>query len=408
MITVFIPNPVFAEQEYGGIDIHGFISQGYLKTDDNNYLAETEDGSFQFNEMGINFTTEVNSKLRLGIQLFAMDMGINGNDKIKLDWASADFRWKDWLGIQVGRNKVRNSFYMETRDLDMLRTSVLLPQSVYSDLVRDTFSSARGVEIYGRFLLGPAGILFYYAGLGVANYSKDTGFAYVFSEAFASQSLEITGVTADMTPAGGFTWHTPLEGFRIKTGTFLPITMTITGNFPSGTKFEYCSEFGGYYTSMEYAFEKLKIVGEFLTLNFEGKWDLGLGFEDRDPISYQGWYIAVNYDFTQFFKTSLSYAESYPDTNNRDGKKTYSSSMYNDIIGLTDDPVYKNDFEAWLKTWTCSIRIDLNEYWLFKFEVAYNDGFGAYTSAKNDDDGDGKLDIDRYWVLYAAKVTFIF
>jgi len=39
------------------VAIHGFISQGYLKSDHNDFLAETEKGSFQFNEMGLNFST---------------------------------------------------------------------------------------------------------------------------------------------------------------------------------------------------------------------------------------------------------------------------------------------------------------------------------------------------------------
>ena len=38
------------ENEWGTIDIHGFISQGFLKSDRNNFYAKTEDGTFRFNE----------------------------------------------------------------------------------------------------------------------------------------------------------------------------------------------------------------------------------------------------------------------------------------------------------------------------------------------------------------------
>ena len=36
--------------------IHGFVSQGFIKSTDNNYLGQSERGSFEFTEVGINFT----------------------------------------------------------------------------------------------------------------------------------------------------------------------------------------------------------------------------------------------------------------------------------------------------------------------------------------------------------------
>jgi len=115
----------------GGIDIHGLISQGFLKSDDNNFLAnDSEDGTFQYNDMGINFSKKLTEQIRLGLQLFARDLGDIGNDDVELDWAFADYRWKDWLGLQVGKIKFPHGLYGETRDIDALRTNILLPQHV--------------------------------------------------------------------------------------------------------------------------------------------------------------------------------------------------------------------------------------------------------------------------------------
>jgi hypothetical protein len=36
------------------VAFHGFLSQGFLATSDYNYLGDTEDGSFQFTEVGVN------------------------------------------------------------------------------------------------------------------------------------------------------------------------------------------------------------------------------------------------------------------------------------------------------------------------------------------------------------------
>ncbi len=83
------------------INIHGFIAQGYMQSSDNNFLADTKDGTFEFNETAINFSTRVTPKLHVGIQFFAHDLGDLGNDEIKVDWAFADYRWNSRLGLRV-------------------------------------------------------------------------------------------------------------------------------------------------------------------------------------------------------------------------------------------------------------------------------------------------------------------
>ena len=139
--------PLSAASEDFDVDIHGFISQGYLKTDHNNYMAQTEEGSFEFNEMGLNFGTDLTEKLRIGMQLFARDLGKDGNDDLVLDWAFADYRWRDWLGFRVGRIKMPFGYYNSIRDFDMLRTSVFAPQSVYPEMLRDMISFMKGLSL---------------------------------------------------------------------------------------------------------------------------------------------------------------------------------------------------------------------------------------------------------------------
>ena len=43
----------------GNVDVHGFVSQGYMRSQHNNYLAnDSSDGTFAFNEIGINFSKQ--------------------------------------------------------------------------------------------------------------------------------------------------------------------------------------------------------------------------------------------------------------------------------------------------------------------------------------------------------------
>ncbi len=92
-------------EEPSDMQIHGFVSQGYIKTTRNNYLTDSarRQGSFDFTEVGINFTKQLNDKLRVGLQLFAHDLGPLGNYSPQFDWYYLDYHLFDWLGIRAGK-----------------------------------------------------------------------------------------------------------------------------------------------------------------------------------------------------------------------------------------------------------------------------------------------------------------
>ena len=105
------------------LETHGFVSQGYIRTTDNNYLARSASsrGSFEFSEVGLNFTQPLGEHLRAGVQLFARDLGPLGNYDIKADWFYLDYRWTDALGLRAGRIKLPCGLYNEINDIDSAR-----------------------------------------------------------------------------------------------------------------------------------------------------------------------------------------------------------------------------------------------------------------------------------------------
>ncbi len=143
------------------IEIHGFASTGYIKTDHNNYLVLSEDGSFEFNEAGLNVTTALSENLRVGVQLFSRDLGDVGNNDIELDWALLDYHWNEALGLRVGRIKIPMGLYNDTRDYDLLRTSILLPQGLYNVYFREAEIAYQGAGLYGNLALAAGGRLGY-------------------------------------------------------------------------------------------------------------------------------------------------------------------------------------------------------------------------------------------------------
>ena len=72
------------------IEVHAFLSQGYIVSTGNNYLASSSQGSFEFTEAGINFTKQLTENLRAGLQLFARKLGPVGDYNVKFDWFYLD------------------------------------------------------------------------------------------------------------------------------------------------------------------------------------------------------------------------------------------------------------------------------------------------------------------------------
>jgi|HubBroStandDraft_6_1064221.scaffolds.fasta_scaffold00005_44 TonB family protein len=114
------------------IQVHGFLSQGFVYTNDNNWLTmNTSQGSAAFTDFGVNLSTHINDKLQVGAQGYDRNLGQLGQYHPSLDWAVADYRFKTWFGVRGGKVKTTLGLYNDTQDLDFLHTFALLPQSVY-------------------------------------------------------------------------------------------------------------------------------------------------------------------------------------------------------------------------------------------------------------------------------------
>jgi|GEM_PF-4675935 hypothetical protein len=63
---------VGAASSEDAVMFHGFVSQGYMLTEGNNYLGQSEGpGTLNFNEFAVNATATPIDRLRIGVQIFA-------------------------------------------------------------------------------------------------------------------------------------------------------------------------------------------------------------------------------------------------------------------------------------------------------------------------------------------------
>ena len=93
-------------QDFEGIVVHGFVSQGFLFSSNNNYLSmKSTDGSPQWTDGAVSISDSLTDNLRVGIQLHMYQLGQFGGPNIQVDWASGDYRVNDYLGFRAGKVK---------------------------------------------------------------------------------------------------------------------------------------------------------------------------------------------------------------------------------------------------------------------------------------------------------------
>lgn len=382
LITIAIwINPVKA-YEVENIDIHGFISQGFLKSNEYNYITHnSKDGSFEYNEMGINFSKGLSEKLRIGVQLFARDIGDAANNKITLDWAYADYRWEDWFGLRIGKIKIPIGLHNETRDLDMLRTCIILPQGIYEDLTRDNLIASKGIGLYGNKEIGAAGNLSYQLLAGVLDSNIESGSGKLLYDGVAESGGNVNGENDyDTNYTGSFWWETPLEGLRAGYS-FLHVQAKAPLIF--GGVLETDLEYTVLYQilSAEYIWENLIVTTEYLER--ETKSTL-LGNEAND--NSQAYYVSTSYAFNDLFTLGIYYSVYYQNKDDKDGTALTINHM------------------AWQKDLALTLRFDINEYWVFKVEGHRVDGTANVLGIDNPDNNYSKSD----WNYFAAKASFSF
>ena len=134
--------------------VRGFVSQGYINSEDNNYLLPNDrEGSGEFNEAAVTIAAEPAERVHVGIQLLGRDFGLRKTSNVVVDWAYGDFRWRDEVGFRAGKIKLPYGLYNQTRDVDMLRTSGFAHVERYADQRSVRHGTGRQTDFQHRCVL---------------------------------------------------------------------------------------------------------------------------------------------------------------------------------------------------------------------------------------------------------------
>jgi hypothetical protein len=359
------------------IDIHAFVSQGFILTSGNNYLArDTTHGSFQFSEVGLNFTKDLTDRLRLGLQLFAEDIGPTGNYNAKLDWVYADYRWKDWLGLRVGRVKIPFGLYNELQDVDSARLPILLPQSVYplensTDLLAQT-----GGELYGYLRMGGAGALDYHAYLGTI---------YAPIPTYPPGLPYLSSFNVPYVAGGRLMWETPLEGLRVG-GTAQ--ALRVDGTYALGTLSSQVQLPAILWVaSAEYSAHDWLLAVEYSRWCAKATSSNPLLFPVIPPLVQERAYAMAAYRESKWLQTGAYYSWYFP-------------NAVTDVPGSqgAGPSARQNDLAA-------TVRFDINSFWLVKVEGHYMFGTAGLDPTLNSNIPTNNL-AERWGVLLLKTTAY--
>jgi hypothetical protein len=369
------------------LDVHAFVSQGFILSIRNNYLAEAKNGSVEFAEAGINFTMPLSDRMRVGVQLFTRDLGPIGNYDATFDWFYLDYKLFDWLGVRAGRVKVPFGLYNEFSDIDAARPFVLLPQSMYSLQNRDFLLAQTGGELYGYLDLSDFGALEYRAYGGTIWLEDNSG---------PNSATKIHYINIPYLAGGRLLWETPLAGLRVG-GSLQLLRLEVAGvvdpavvamlkmldKLPAMATgaVEASGDAVLAVASVEYAAYDWLLAAEYGRQRNET--------ESTEPaLSREGittverMYVAIAYRITPWLQPGAYYAVQFPDVDDRSGRTQQQHDL------------------------ALSVRFDVNEHWLFKLEGHFFDGTAQLSSALNE--GKQRKDLKRQWGMLLAKTTAYF
>ena len=355
------------------IQVHGFASQGYVDTADNNWLTMNTKGggSFGFTEMSLNLSTPVTDNLRAGAQVYDRNLGQLGQYHPSLDWAMMDYRFRSWFGLRGGKVKTVFGLYNDSQDQDFLRTFALLPQSVYPTDLRDALIAHLGVDLYGEVhVRHRLGDLSYTAFTGHRHDSIYSGGAYIASR-YGIQDSTFSGLQygADLR------WRTPLNGFvvgasrlnedvsdrgmvrnpELDPGMSLPYTAT--------DKSDWTNQFYGEYTR-----GKLRVDSEFRrhAIRLLDEVAKALGTTSENVIV--GWYVSGTYRVMKRLAVGSYYS-----------RYTFTSRTAGPLALFFPDQTDTSDPLNHVYDKVVTARVDLKKYWNVKVEGHFMNGVGVGT-----------------------------
>ena len=378
----------------GDIQIHGFAGQSYILTSDNDVFGNSDaGGTFGFTEAGLNASARVSPKLQLSSQMLSRRAGQGTSATPRLDYAVLDYRAysheMNQFGIRVGRLKNPFGFYNDTRDVPFTRPSIMLPQSIYFDRIRNFGLSGDSVQVYGENAVFNWGTVSTQFGvLWPLVHNRDTEVAVLGSP-------QPGHLTREASYIGRSVFETIDKRIRLAvSGAWFNTSYDPAGKDDHLGPGSF--QFTPVYFSAQYNTERWSLTSEYALRH--SKYDNNFGDSSRTGKALSGmnvygesFYFQGEYRFTPKWEAILRYDVLFTDRDDRDGKR---------YAAATGGPAYSR----FSKDITVGLRWNITPEFMLRAEYHRVDGTGWLSKLDNP----VSKDTSEHWDLYAIQASYRF
>ena len=376
------------------LQIHGFASQGYITTSDNDVFGNSDNGgSFGLTEAGLNASIRPLSRLQVSAQVLSRRAGVGNTGMPRLDYGFLDYRLysheANQFGIRVGRLKNPFGFYNETRDVAFTRPSILLPQSIYFDRTRNLGLSGDSVQLYGETAIGNIGTLSTQFGVlwPIVN-DKDTELALLGALRPGHLTREVSFIGRGIFETNDKRIRLGVSGIWVNSE-YDPV-FHIKNDIGPGAL-----QFTPIYFSAQYNAERWSLTSEYALRHFKYDNNFNNPLNGLDFFG-ESFYFQGEYRFTPKWEGFVRYDVLFTDRSDRDGSKWAAHAPHR--AGL--------EHSRFAKDITVGLRWNVTPQFMLRAEYHHVNGTG-WLSRLDNDPSKGETTV-QIWDLFAIQASYRF
>lgn len=398
----------------GDIRVKGFLNQGYINTSGNNYLGETQAGSFDFGEVGLNLYYRPINRVYFSAQVSSRNVGDHdsGEDDFRLDYGLIGFNLFSNnsydASLRLGRFKYFYGLYNDIQDISSAIPGVMPPQIMYYEYVLPDLT-IDGVQLNQSFRFDDIGSINFDMLYGKSIADEQENEENAFNNFLIMYYPYSAGATGEVSSFDGF------GALRIQYLTpdnSLLIGYIHTLNDGSATldaansiyKFRGVDSAHADMLALEYISDNWIFTSEYRTKFTKRQTEitylpLNLYSNTDDEYRTEAYYFQFRYQLSEKFETLLRYEAYFVNKCDRDGSK-WAKSIGNPSI----------NHYMYSKDWVVGTKYDINDSLSLKSEFHVLDGailnYAAASIGATDNDISNGL--DRYWNMFLLELTYSF
>ncbi|MDF1553143.1 MAG: hypothetical protein P1P84_08785 [Deferrisomatales bacterium] len=368
----------------GTFQVHGFVSQAYLLTNQNDLFGNSDGGgSFDFREMALNASWRLTPSFTVAAQGLSRRAGEGEDGTPSLDYAFADLRLLSTedatVGLRAGRLLTPLGLHNEVRDRAFLRPGILIPQSIYFDRTRDLAISGDGGFVYAE-RRGPLGVVTVDLEFGLPrDLNEEVEYGLFGRDAPGKMDTRFSWVGRVAYASLGNTFRLALSGGRVRmqydpAGAGDPI--------PDGSL-----EFAPLILSAELRPGLWTLTSEYALRFFTVS---GFG-PPAEEFTGESCYLQIARRLFEDWEGFIRLDVLYQDRGDRTG------GGYERDTGLPAHTRFARD-------WTLGLRWDITPRWMARAEYHRVDGTGWIPRVDNPD----VFDLERRWNLVSVLLSYRF